>query len=110
MKVISGPCKDCGSGGVVPVRARPGEEQRPCPRCGARTAVAFLLLRIGSWTNARFDQHVRHEFGDEIADALHEWLEEVRVPIEALSERRLSESNASATPPIGESRKDGNGC
>lgn len=30
-------------------------------------ALAFLLTRIGSWTDARWDQHLRHEFGDEFA-------------------------------------------
>lgn len=27
----------------------------------------FLLTRIGSWTNARWDQHLRYEYGDEKA-------------------------------------------
>ena len=30
-------------------------------------ALQFLLPRIGSWTNARWDQHLRYEFGDERA-------------------------------------------
>lgn len=34
------------------------------------TALAFLLTRIGSWTDARWDQHLRHEFGDELANVM----------------------------------------
>lgn len=32
--------------------------------------LAFLLNRIGSWTEARWDQHLRHEFGDDIANLM----------------------------------------
>jgi len=39
-------------------------------------AILFLLIRIGGWTNARFDQHLRHEFGDTVADETMKWLEE----------------------------------
>lgn len=31
-------------------------------------ALRFLLTRIGSWTNARWDQWLRDEFGDERAN------------------------------------------
>jgi hypothetical protein len=34
----------------------------------------WLLVSIGSWTHARFDQHLRYEFGDEAADACLAWL------------------------------------
>lgn len=34
------------------------------------TALAFLLTRIGSWTNARWDQHLRYEFGDTLANQM----------------------------------------
>lgn len=37
--------------------------------------LTWLLNRIASWTNARFDQHARSEFGDERTDALLSWLE-----------------------------------
>ena len=37
--------------------------------------LRFLLSRIGSWTNARFDQHLRYEFGDEQTDEIMKWLE-----------------------------------
>jgi len=33
-----------------------------------------ILLRIASWTNARFDQHLRHEISDEDADAVLRFL------------------------------------
>lgn len=35
-----------------------------------RLGMSLLLLRIASWTNARFDQHLRDEIGDEDADAV----------------------------------------
>lgn len=33
-------------------------------------ALEFLLTRIGSWTSARWDQHLRHEFGDGRAEPM----------------------------------------
>lgn len=36
-------------------------------RLGPTDAVTWLLTRIGSWTVARWDQHLRDEFGDEVA-------------------------------------------
>ncbi len=36
--------------------------------------IAWLLTRIGSWTNARWDQHLRNEFGDVAANAAIEFL------------------------------------
>ncbi len=45
-------------------------------------AVTWLLTRIGSWTNARWDQHLRFEFGDEIAGPV---IEQLRVTIDANS-------------------------
>jgi hypothetical protein len=41
----------------------------------ARMAVAFLLTRIGSWTTARWDQHLRHEIGDAAADEAIRWID-----------------------------------
>jgi hypothetical protein len=101
--IISGPCRTCGSAGVVPTccsgsarctepHYRHGERivpTRPCPSCAARTALAWLLVRIGSWTDARWDQHVRHEFGDEVADVLQVFLAEVNVPVEEVAAQRL---------------------
>ena len=34
----------------------------------------WLLYRIGSWTSARWDQHLRYEFGDERASSLISFL------------------------------------
>lgn len=39
--------------------------------------LAFLLTRIGSWTPARWDQHLRHEFGDERAQVAIDYLEKL---------------------------------
>jgi len=36
--------------------------------------LEMLLVRIGSWTNARWDQWVRYEAGDDAADELEAWL------------------------------------
>ena len=41
-----------------------------------RLALDFLLTRIGSWTHARWDQHLRSEIGDVSADAVIEWIVE----------------------------------
>lgn len=35
-------------------------------------ALDWLLTQIGSWTNARWDQHLRHRFGDVRADEIIE--------------------------------------
>jgi len=37
-------------------------------------AIVWALVRIGSWTNATWSQHVRHEFGDMVAVRAEEWL------------------------------------
>lgn len=50
--------------------------QRERQKKTVERALCFLLIRIGSWTNARFDQHLRHEFGDEFADDVMAWLAE----------------------------------
>jgi hypothetical protein len=74
--IASEDCDECqGSGRGL---------EGPCIGCGERTALAFLLTRIGSWTNARWDQHVRYEFGDDIADALFGTLAQLGVPLEKL--------------------------
>lgn len=36
--------------------------------------LGFLLLRIGGWTQARWDQHLRYEFGDDVAGPVIVWL------------------------------------
>ena len=38
----------------------------------AHDDLRWILDRIGSWTNARWDQHLRSEFGDERANAVME--------------------------------------
>lgn len=45
----------------------PKPEARGVVDVDATEALRFLLDRIGSWTNARWDQHLRHEFGDDRA-------------------------------------------
>lgn len=94
--VIPGPCRDCGSAGVIPVGEPPhyrrGElisPTRPCPGCAARTALAFLLVRIGSWTSARWDQHVRDEYGDEVAERLIRLLDEAFVPVAKYADQKV---------------------
>jgi hypothetical protein len=51
---------------------------KPCD-CGGpppevRRALDLLLVRIGSWTHSRWDQHLRYEFGDEFANKVINWL------------------------------------
>ncbi len=41
-----------------------------------RIALNFLLTRIGSWTHARWDQHLRERFGDEHTETVIRWLAE----------------------------------
>jgi hypothetical protein len=85
---IPGPCRTCGSAGHIWVggewvRGENTGTKARCPECAARTAIAFLLTRIGSWTNARWYQHVRFEYGDDVADVLIDKLREWNVPVEA---------------------------
>lgn len=42
----------------------------------AKQGLVFLLTRIGSWTSARWDQHLRERYGDKHADEIIEWLNE----------------------------------
>lgn len=93
MKIIARTdCPHCKGLGYVLCGDENTGQMHPCSPCAARTALAWLLTRIGSWTHARWDQHVRHEFGDEIADALVHSLRDV--PLEQLGKMRLSEWNA----------------
>lgn len=39
-----------------------------------RDGVVHLFLSIGSWTNSRWDQHLRYEYGDEKTDKIIQWL------------------------------------
>jgi hypothetical protein len=45
-----------------------------CPRAPEK-ALAWLLERIGSWSNARFDQHLRYNFGDQATEDFLTWLD-----------------------------------
>ena len=38
-----------------------------------REAIIHLFLSIGSWTHSRWDQHLRHEYGDEKTDKVISW-------------------------------------
>jgi len=86
-------CRECKGTGAVHCGDNNTGMSHPCTTCGTRTALAFLLVRIGSWTDARWDQHVRYEFGDDIANALARMLDDARVPIE-IERRRESASHA----------------
>ena len=46
----------------------------------ARLAVDWLLTRIGSWTSARWDQHLRDHVGDEATDRIIEDLGYKKLP------------------------------
>jgi hypothetical protein len=36
--------------------------------------IAWLLIKIGSWSHSRFDEHLRYEFGDAFTDEAMAWL------------------------------------
>ena len=82
MMVLSGyagPGSDRFKEGLVKLKVL--EEARGCtvenPRgsTAVKPALQFLLTRIGSWTHARWDQHLRDEFGDEKAAQAIQWIE-----------------------------------
>lgn len=39
-----------------------------------KNALRTLLMKIGSMSNARYDQWLRHDVGDEDTDAIVAWL------------------------------------
>ncbi len=39
-----------------------------------RQALSKILSRVASWTAVRWDQHLRHDVGDEDASAVITWL------------------------------------
>ena len=41
-----------------------------------KAAVLTLLQRIGSWTNARWDQHLMYDVGDEDTRVIIKWARE----------------------------------
>lgn len=47
---------------------------RVAPPASVRHSLVFLLTRIGSWTNARWDQHLRSRYGDEATNEVIAWL------------------------------------
>lgn len=49
------------------------EDEKIVPE-DVRDAIIHLFLRIGSWTNARWEQHLRNEYGDEKTDRIIKWL------------------------------------
>lgn len=94
--VIADACRDCGSRGTLLeggkyVRGEyVGGTERPCPRCAARTALAMLLVQ--GWTpEVRWDQVVRYEYGDEVADLLVSLLNDARIPVAECAAAKVSE-------------------
>lgn len=53
----------------------------------AKKHLRFLLVRIGSWTSARWDQHLRFEFGDKKTDETIAWLRESGFDVDAMRGR-----------------------
>lgn len=47
---------------------------------GQKRSFARLLVRIGSWSGARWDQHLRYDSGDEDADAIIAWARAALAP------------------------------
>jgi hypothetical protein len=69
-------CAQCAKAHRMGYRCGEEMAEWDAPSPTVRLAVAFLLTRIGSWTNARWDQHLRHEIGDAAADAAIRWIAE----------------------------------
>lgn len=90
---VDGPM--CSRGCGVPVqrvhRKYPnvlGPPYHECPRRPERL-LAWMLVRVGSLTHARFDQHLRHEFGDQATNDLLEWLKRhCYTDVEAMANER----------------------
>lgn len=53
----------------------------------AKKHLRFLLVRIGSWTEARWDQHLRYEFGDEATNETIAWLREAGFDVDEMRGR-----------------------
>jgi hypothetical protein len=69
------PCASCGKPMFVTTTGAHlvSTVHHVCERSPERM-LSWLLNRIGSQTDARFDQHLRHEFGDEATKELLAWL------------------------------------
>ena len=67
-----------------------------------RDAIIHLFLSIGSWTNSRWDQHLRHEFGDEKTDSIISWLIAEGILYERPKDAWAGfEPEGSSVPPVG---------
>jgi hypothetical protein len=75
---------------AVEAYQRASEEMFECDFTAAKPALQFLLTRIGSWTSARWDQHLRNEFGDEKAERAIGMIERL-YEISKYGQTRLSE-------------------
>jgi hypothetical protein len=82
-------CSTCRGKGEVHLGDENTGQNHPCSSCGPLTALAFLLTRIGSWTTSRWDQHVRDEFGDEVADDLRRLLDRSSVPLDTFAAQKV---------------------
>lgn len=72
---------------------RPDAQAAPIMPASGRLAVQFLLTRIGSWTHARWDQHLRNEIGDAAANVAIRWIEEA-FDVKGYGELRACEAEA----------------
>lgn len=56
----------------------------------AKQGLVFLLTRIASWTNARWDQHLRERYGDKATDEIIEWIykHEIYAPADRRTQQR----------------------
>jgi len=83
-------------------KSRTSGEASPGPySTSAHEAMHWLFTRIGSWTHARWDQHLRNEVGDVSADRIIEALGyELRPAGEAPELRRESDQPCEKKPSL----------
>lgn len=63
---------------AVPVSAEDGRQEH--------ADLMWVLTRIASWTNARWDQQLRYKFGDERTNAVIAWLKKAGAPEQRIAE------------------------
>ena len=67
-----------------------------------REAIIHLFLSIGSWTSSRWDQHLRHEYGDDKTDKIISWLIAEGILYERPKDAWAGfEPEGSSVPPVG---------
>lgn len=96
--IVNAHCRDCLGKGLVHLGDNNTGRDHECTSCATKTALAFLLTRIGSWSNARWDQHVRYEYGDDVANAMVRMLAAADIPLDAFAASPSSSHESKEKP------------